>query len=74
MPMTRKSWSRDEILVAFNVYCRTPFGRLHARNPEIADLATRMGRTPAALAMKCCNLAGFDAAQRERGIVGLAAR
>ncbi|HVC98842.1 MAG TPA: HNH endonuclease signature motif containing protein [Pirellulales bacterium] len=70
--MTRKPWSRDEILVAFNVYCRTPFGRLHARNPEIVELATRLDRTPAALAMKCCNLAGLDPAQRERGIVGLA--
>ena len=31
--MPGKPWSRDETLAAFNLYCRTPFGRLHARNP-----------------------------------------
>lgn len=28
-------WSREELLVAFNIYCQTPFGKLHSRNPEI---------------------------------------
>jgi hypothetical protein len=32
--MAGKLWTRDETLVAFNLYCRTPFGRLHARSPE----------------------------------------
>ena len=67
----RRNWTREEVLVAFNLYCRTPFGRLHARNPEIILVAKRIGRTPSALAMKCCNLASFDPALRERGIKGL---
>ena len=69
--MARQSWSRDETLVALNIYCRTPFGRLHGRNPEIIEVATALGRTPNALAMKCCNLAAFDPAQQARGIRGL---
>ena len=32
--MAGKLWTRDETLVAFNLYCRTPFGRLHAGDPE----------------------------------------
>ncbi|MCI0361757.1 MAG: HNH endonuclease [Planctomycetaceae bacterium] len=69
--MPRQSWSRDETLVAFNIYCRTPFGRLHGKNPEIIEVAARLGRTASALAMKCCNLAAFDDVLKERGIKGL---
>lgn len=67
----RNVWSREETLIAFGIYCRTPFGRLHARNPEIVEIARSMGRTANALAMKCCNLAAFDSAQKSRGIKGL---
>ena len=69
--MRRRSWTRQETLIAFNLYCRTPFGRLHARNPEIISVAPALGRTPSALAMKCCNLAAFDHALHARGISGL---
>jgi putative restriction endonuclease len=69
--MMRRRWTRNETLVALNVYCRNPFGRLHARNPEIIEVASALGRTPDALAMKCCNLASFDPALAIRGIVGL---
>lgn len=69
--MARSNWTRDETLVAFDLYCRTPFGRLHARNPEIVEVAGALGRTPGALAMKCCNLAAFDTALQIRGISGL---
>jgi len=67
----RIPWSREETLAAFNLYCRTPFGRLHARNPEIIQLAGILGRTANAVAMKCCNLAAFDPALHSRGIKGL---
>ena len=69
--MTRRGWTREETLVALNLYCRTPFGRLHGRNPEIIEVAAELGRTPSALAMKCCNLAAFDEALQNRGIRGL---
>lgn len=67
----RKNWTRVETLAAFNLYSRTPFGRLHARNPEIIALASHLGRTPGAVAMKCCNLAALDPALQARGIKGL---
>ena len=71
----RDAWNplvvREETLAAFNLYCRTPFGRLHARNPEIIQLAGVLGRSVNAVAMKCWNLAAFDPALRSRGIKGL---
>ena len=67
----RIPWTRDELLVAFRLYCRTPFGRLHHRNPEIIELAGLLGRTPSAVAMKACNFANVDPRQRARGIRAL---
>lgn len=50
-------WTRGEQLIALRLYMRTPFGRLHAKNPEIISLAGHLGRTPGALAMKAGDVA-----------------
>jgi len=47
-------------LVAFNLYCQLPFGKLHSRNPEIIKYAELIGRTSSALAMKLTNIASLD--------------
>ena len=67
----RVPWSRDELLVAFRLYCRTPFGKLHQHNPEIIELARLLGRTPSAVGMKACNFASLDPVQRARHITAL---
>ncbi len=46
----RNEWTRDQLLLALRLYMRTPFGRLHGKNPEIIALAKTIGRTPDALA------------------------
>ncbi len=71
MATVRKSWIRDELLVAFNAYCRIPFGRLNKSNSDIVKLSRMLGRTPSAVSMKLCNFASFDPAHRERGVKGL---
>jgi hypothetical protein len=68
---TRVPWSRDELLVAFRLYCRTPFGKLHQHNPEIIELSRTLGRTPSAVGMKACNFASLDPVQRARNIAAL---
>ncbi|MGC9261548.1 MAG: HNH endonuclease [Phycisphaerae bacterium] len=67
----RKEWTHDELLVAFWLYCRMPFGRLHRLNPEIIELARLMGRTPSSVGMKACNFASLDPVQQARKIKGL---
>ena len=57
-----KPWTREEVLAAFNFYCREDFGRLHRLNPEIIRLARRLGRTPDSVAMRLVNLASLDPA------------
>lgn len=70
--MAGRTWTRDETLAAFALYCRLPFGRLHGRNAEIIAVANKLGRTPSAVAMKCCNLASLDETHQARGITALA--
>lgn len=69
--MTRNIWSYNETLLAFNLYCKTSFGRIHYRNPDIINLAEIIGRTPSSVAMKMANLASFDPELQKRGIKGL---
>ena len=69
--MVRRAWTRDELLVAFNLYCKIPFGRIHKENPEIIKLASYIGRTPSSVAMKLVNFASLDPIQKQRNIKGL---
>lgn len=71
MPTKPSNWSRDELLAAFNLYSRTPFGRMHSRNPDIFSLANRIGRSPSAVAMKLVNFASLDPVERARHVSGL---
>ena len=45
-------WTKDQIKLAFHLYCQLPYGRIYGRNPEIIALAKVIGRTPDAVAMK----------------------
>jgi putative restriction endonuclease len=69
--MPRRHWTREELIVAFNLYCKLPFGQLHRNNPKIVELAHLLGRTPSSVAMKLCNFASFDPTHQVRGIRGL---
>ena len=71
--VARLSWTRQELLVAFALYCRLPFGRLHHRNPEIIRFSEAIGRSPSALAMKLANIASLDPAITSTGRAGLRA-
>ena len=70
-PTERRPWTRDELLVVFDFYFRTPFGKLHKGNPDIIALAELIGRTPSSVAMKSCNFASLDPQHQRRGISGL---
>ena len=69
--MKHQGWTRDELLLAFNLYCRTPFGRLHRNNRDIIELASIIRRTPSAVAMKLVNFASLDPVHQRRNVHGL---
>ncbi len=68
---TGVAWTRDQRLIALNLYCKLPFGKLHKGNPIIKEVALKMGRTPSSLAMKLCNFASLDPVLHARGIAGM---
>ncbi|MBD0723681.1 restriction endonuclease [Flavobacterium sp. L1I52] len=64
-------WSREELILAFNLYLKIEFGKTHARNPEIIKLANLIERTPASIVMRLGNFASIDPFHQLRGVVGL---
>jgi putative restriction endonuclease len=64
-------WTREHRLIALNLYCKLPFGKLHKGNPIIKEVAAKMGRTASSLAIKLCNFASLDPILQARGIVGM---
>ncbi len=69
--MTRKNWTRHELVAAFNLYLQIPFGQIHQRNPKIIELAELIGRSPSAIGLKLSNFASFDPILKARGIKGM---
>lgn len=68
---SRRPWSRNEHVLAFNLYCKIPFGTIHMRNPRIIELAGLIGRSIGAVSYKLANFARLDPAQQARGVNGL---
>src|ERR1700729_1500273 len=68
--MPRRNWTREELIVAFNLYCKIPFGRIHIRNPLVIEMAKAVGRTPSAVSWKLANFARLDPALQKRNIAG----
>ena len=63
-------WSRNELILAINLYYKISFGRMHSNNPEVKTLASLIGRTPGSVAYKLVNLASLDPSLQARGIKG----
>lgn len=64
-------WSREEHILAFNLYCKIPFGTIHQTNPRIVELAKILGRSAGAVSYKLANFARLDPELTERGIKGM---
>jgi len=64
-------WTRDELILAFALYCRIPFKKTKANNPDVIELARFVKRSPASVARKLGNFGSFDPELRKRQIKGL---
>jgi predicted restriction endonuclease len=67
----KRNWTREETLLALNLYHQTAFGKQHKAYPPIIELAERIGRTPSSVAMKLNNFTSLDPVEKMRGIKGL---
>jgi putative restriction endonuclease len=66
--MTRKNWTREELLLALNLYCKLPFSKFSSTTPEIINLAHIIDRSPGAVAMKQSNFASLDDSLSQTGL------
>lgn len=69
--MTTSRWTKEQVKLAFHLYCQIPYGRIYGSNPEIIKLSKIIGRTADAVAMKMLNIASLDPAITSTGRVGL---
>jgi len=63
-------WTREELILLMNLYCKLPFGKMNHTNPIIIEFAKLIGRTPSSIALKLSNLASFDPTLKARGVRG----
>jgi putative restriction endonuclease len=69
--MKSPNWTRNELILAFNLYLKLPFGKMHSRTPEVKQLAQLIARTPDSIAMRLTNFASVDPFHQQRGVGGL---
>ncbi len=69
--MAKNNWTKEETIVAFNVYCEIPFKSSSKSNPIVVKYANIIGRSPSALNMKIGNFGRLDPELKKQGIVGL---
>lgn len=65
------NWTKEETIIAFNVYCKIPFKSSSKTNPLIIKYANIIGRSASALNMKIGNFGRLDPELKKQGIVGL---
>ena len=66
----QRLWTREELILAINLYYKIPFGQMHSRNPEVIKVAAILGRTPGSIAYKLVNFASLDPSLQARGVKG----
>lgn len=69
--MARRNWTHDELVLALAVYHKLPFGKLHTRTPEVAELGELIGRGANAAALRLVNFAACDPYILETGRTGM---
>lgn len=58
--MVRRLWTREEFMIVFNLYLKTPFGKMYSTNPDVERIAELIGRTAGSVALRLVNFASCD--------------
>jgi putative restriction endonuclease len=69
--MRGEKWTHEEMILAFNLYLKLPFGKMHTRTPEIIELANLMGRSVNSVTFRLVNFASCDPYHQQRGVKGM---
>lgn len=69
--MAKNLWTKEELILAFNLYLKIPFGKMHSSNKDVIHLANLIDRTPNSIALRLVNFASVDPVLKARGIKGM---
>lgn len=69
--MAKDLWTKEQLIVGLAQYCQMPFGKIHARNPDIISLGKLIGRTAGACSRKLGNFSRLDPELKKRNVQGL---
>jgi putative restriction endonuclease len=69
--MPRNLWTREELILAFNLYLKLPFGKIGNKTPEIIHLAKLINRNVNSVSIRLSNFASCDPYHQTRGVNGL---
>jgi putative restriction endonuclease len=61
--MARDNWTREQIIVALNLYCKIPFNKVSSSHPDILRISKIIGRSANSVKMKIGNFGSFDPIQ-----------
>lgn len=64
-------WTREQLILACELYCRIPFQNTRASDSRVKELARLLGRTAASVARKLGNFGALDPQLAARNISGL---
>ena len=64
-------WTREELILVFNLYLKLPFGRINTRTPEVIELAQLLDRSVNSIAIRLSNFASCDPYHQNRGVKGM---
>lgn len=68
--MPHRLWTREEFILALDLYFRIPFGSISKSNPDIIKLANFIKRTPSSVGMRLSNYANCDPNLHAKGLEG----
>lgn len=69
--MDRRPWSREELILVFNLYLKLPFGKMHRKTPEVIEMANLIGRSVNSISIRLGNFASCDPYHQSRGVKGM---
>ena len=68
----KKPWAREDIIVAYALYCITPLKKINLSNKTILQVAEIMERSPSSLVMRMRNLTSLDPSNPSDGLIHVA--
>lgn len=62
------SWSRDELMSAFNFYCQIPIDEIDINNVQIINFANLIGKTPKEVVKRFINFSKIESRSEKIGV------